>query len=172
MASILDKLTNPEAMKFIDQVGDPFKTLPHLPKNITEIFVQLSPWLAILGAIFGLIGGPLVALFGTLGSVVALNPLLMIATIVSAIVIIANSILLFMAFKPLQNRETKGWIYLFWSQMLSIVNMVFSLVGGQYTSIITTIISVLIGLYVLFEMRPFFGMVQAAVKKTEEIAAK
>ena len=52
MASYLDKLTDAESMKFIDQVAEPFKNAPHLPKNITEILVKISgsPNLSNLGS--------------------------------------------------------------------------------------------------------------------------
>lgn len=168
MASILDQLTSEDAVKFIDQVNEPFKNLPHLPKGVNEFFVTVTPWFCLIGAILGLVGGPLIALLGSIATLFTLNPLTMILTIVSAVVTVANSILLFMAFNPLKNRETKGWIYLFWSEILSLVSMLISLFDGRYGSIVGSIIGALIGLYFLFELRPFYGVAQSAVKKVED----
>ena len=168
MASVLDNLTNGEAMKFIDQVNEPFKGVPHLPKGIVEFFVQIAPWLALIGGILGLIGGPFIGLVGTLGSVLTLSPMLMISMIVTAVITLANAILMLLAFGPLKNRELKGWVLLFWSNILGIVEAVLGLVSGGYGSLVGSIIGVLIGFYILFEMRSFYGAGQAAVKKVKE----
>ncbi len=172
MASVLDNLTNAEAMKFIDQVGEPFKTVPHLPKNIVDIFVKLAPWGAILGAVLGVLGGLSIFTLGLAGSALTLNPLFMVGTLIEAVIMLVRAVLLFMAFKPLQDQQMKGWIYIFWSMMLSVVSMVAFLIDGHIASIVGTVIGVLIGLYVLFEMRSSYGAVKAAVKKVEEVASK
>jgi hypothetical protein len=55
MADYTEKLTDAKAMGFIDQVGDVFKGLPHLPASIIEILVKVAPWLALLGGVLGLL---------------------------------------------------------------------------------------------------------------------
>ncbi len=160
MASILDKLTDAESMKFIDQVADPFKTLPHLPKNITEILVQISPWLVLLGLIAEVLG-----VVNAL-SWMAANPVFsLIALVISAV----SAFLMYSAFTPLKNREMKGWILLFWINLLSAAGSVVSAIGGNFSSIVGGVVGILIGLYVLFEMRSFYGPVQATAKKIEEV---
>jgi hypothetical protein len=53
--------------------------------------------------------------------------------------------------------------------MLGIVSALFSLVDGTGSGIVGTVIGVLIGLYVLFEMKPFYGGAQAAVEKVKKV---
>jgi len=168
MAEIMDKLTNSEAMGFIDKVAEPFKNLPHLPKGIVEFFVNIAPWLAIIGAVLGLIAGPVVGLVGTFGTLLSLNPMVLITTVVTVVVTLANSVLLFMAFNPLKNREMKGWVLLFWSQVLGIISSVMTIVTGGYSSVIGIVIATLIGFYILFEMRPFYGIVLKVVEKAKK----
>jgi hypothetical protein len=171
MAALTDRLTDSEAMSFIAKVEDVFKSFPHLPKGVSEFFVKVAPYLAIIGAVLGLIGGPVVALFGSLASVLSLNPVYMLLTIVDAVIIIVSSVLLLMAFKPLKDREMKGWIYLFWSEVLSLVSSVVSLFGSLGSgNIIGALLGALIGFYILFEMKPFYGAnkVTAKVKKMTE----
>jgi hypothetical protein len=170
MASYTDRLTDSEAMGFISKVEEPFKSLPHLPKGISEFFVKVAPWLALIGAILGLISGPVIGILGTFATLMTLSPVLMIAIIVSAVLTIINSILLLMAFTPLKNREMKGWVLLFWSEMLGLISsIVFLLDGsGSVSSLISTLIGTLIGFYILFEMKPFYGAAQSAVAKVKE----
>lgn len=153
MADYTEKLTDAKAMGFIDQIGDVFKGLPHLPSGIIDVLVKITPWLALLGGILGLIAGPLVGILGSLGSLMALSPYFMFITIVTTVVTLANSILLLMAFNPLKRREMRGWVFLFWAQMLSVVDIVLSLLQGQTSALVGGVIGLAIGFYILFEIR-------------------
>ncbi len=153
---MLEQLTSKEAMDFIAKVQEPFKSLPHLPKGVVEFFVKLAPWFALLGAILGLIGGPLIGFFGALGSILGLNPTILIATVVSVVLTIANSVILFMAFTPLKNRELKGWVFIFWSEVIGIVENIVNVFLSGGAGAVGAILGILIGLYFLFEMRPFY----------------
>lgn len=153
MADYTEKLTDAKAMGFIDQVGDVFKSLPHLPASIVEILVKLAPWLALLGGVLGLLAGPLIGVLGSLGSIMSLSPYLMFVTIVSTVVLVANSVLLLMAFSPLRQGAMRGWVFLFWAQMLSAVDIILSLLQGQTGSLVGGVIGLAIGLYILFEIR-------------------
>jgi hypothetical protein len=165
MADYTEKLTDAQAMNFIDQVGGVFKNLPHLPKSIVDILVKITPWLALLGGVLGLIAGPLIGLLGSLGSVLALSPYLMVMTLVSAAVLIINSVLLLMAFGPLRRNEMRGWVLLFWAEMLRAVDIVLSAVQGDTGSIIGSVLGLLIGLYILFEIRgSYHGSAKAKAK--------
>lgn len=155
MATVTDRLMDKDAMSFVDKIGDVFKTLPHLPDGVVEFFVKVAPWLAIISAVLSLLAGPVIGLLGTLGSVLTLNPVLMIGTLGTAALMIINAVLMFMAFKPLQNREKKGWVLMFWAEVLglvaSVIGVVFTVNGG---SVITNVIITLLSFYFLFEMRP------------------
>ncbi len=156
MPSILDRLSDDQAMKFINQVSDPFKSLPHLPKNIMEFIVKITPYLAIFAAVVSIVGGPLEALVGALGSLVTLNPIYLITMLISSVIAIANAILFFLAFNALKNREVKGWVYIFWSQILQSIEIIVSLLDGRGSSLISSIIGIVLGFYILFEMRPYY----------------
>jgi hypothetical protein len=166
MNDMMDRLNDKEAMGFISKVEEPFKNLPHLPKGLVEFFVKVAPWLALISAILGLISGPLLVFLGSIGSLFTLSPMLLIGTVGSVVILVVNSILLLMAFNPLKNREMKGWVLLFWSNMLGIISAIFSLLGGS-GGIVGSVVGVLIGLYVLFEMKPFYGGAQAAATKVK-----
>lgn len=173
MADITAKLTDAKALSFIDQVGDVFKNLPHLPANVIEILVKLAPWLALLGGILGLIAGPLIGILGSLGSLFTLSPYLMVMTIVSAGVTIIGSILLLMAFNPLKERAMRGWILLFWAEMLSVVDIVFSVIQGRTGTLFGGILGLVIGFYILFEIRNSYrGKSAKAVAASDEKKAE
>lgn len=165
MADYTEKLTDAKAMGFIDQVGDVFKGLPHLPASIIEILVKIAPWLALLGGVLGLIAGPLIGILGSLGSLMTLSPYIMFVTIVTTVVTLANSILLLMAFGPLKARAMRGWVLLFWAEMLSVVDIILSLLQGQTGSIVGGVIGLAIGFYILFEIRGAYKGLPSA--KTE-----
>ncbi|MBW7955655.1 hypothetical protein H3C66_02880 [Patescibacteria group bacterium] len=164
MADYTEKLTDAKAMGFIDQVGDVFKGLPHLPSSIVDILVKIAPWLALLGGVLGLIAGPLIGILGSLGSIMTLSPYFMFVTIVTMVVTLANSILLLMAFSPLRQQMMRGWVFLFWAQLLSVVDIVLSLLQGQTASIVGGLIGLAIGFYILFEIR---GSYKGSPKKAE-----
>jgi hypothetical protein len=171
MSGMLDKLMEKDSMKFIDQVGEVFKSLPHLPDGIVEFFVKVAPWLALLGAILTLLTGPLAALLGTFASLVTLSPLVLVGTIVTLVLSLAQVVLLFMAFNPLKNRELKGWVYLFWSEMVSVAtSVVLAVAWMNFGSLIGTVIGTAIGLYILFEMKSKYGPISEAVTKAKKLA--
>jgi len=154
MSSIFDRLTDRQSMDLIAKMEDAFKSLPHLPKGLVEFLVKIAPWLTIIFAIIIVVFGPLGAL-AALISLLALNPVFALVSLVTMVIAILTAILYFMAFKPLQARALKGWIYLFWAEMLSVVSAVLGLLSGSFS--IGTIIGILIGFYVLFEMKPFYS---------------
>ena len=137
-----------------------FAKTPHLPQNIVEILVTIAPWLALL--------------FGVLG-VLALLPMLMIipmasfsAPMMGAVATygwypmmivgffagIVSSALNLLAFRPLLKRLKKGWNFLFYSTLLSVVVTLVQIVFGS--SGVFSIVGSLIGLWLLFEVRNMY----------------
>lgn len=160
---MLTKLTEPGAMKFIDQLEGPFKQLPHLPDGITKFLADVSPWLSIIGAIFSALAviGTLPLVLGT-GALVggmaglyypAYSPMYAIVSVVGSLI---TAILLFSAFSPLRRKDLSGWVYLFWTNIVAIVVNVIG-IAFMATSIIGAILGAVIGLYVLFEVKKWFG---------------
>lgn len=156
MPSIFDRLTDDQAMKFIDQVGDIFKSLPKLPEGIVEFIVKIIPYLALIGAVLSIIAGPFLTLLGTLGSLLTLNPLLFFSTILAVVSLIAQAVLLLKAFKPLQDRLMVGWIYLFWAELLAAVTGILSNITTP-ASIIWNLVWTAFWLYVVFQLRPSYS---------------
>lgn len=167
MQKYLARLEDAQSMKFVDQVGDLFKSLPHLPTNITEFLVKIMPYLALLGGILSLLSGPVIALGGLL-TLLTLNPLWFVLSLVSAILAVVTAILMFMAFKPLQDRQMKGWLYIFWTNIASAVLTIIQIIVGGAS--VVGLVGMVIGFYILFEMRPFYGKAQAVVEKAKQAA--
>lgn len=155
MQSYTDRLTDNKSQDFAAKIGDVFTSLPHLPKNIVEIFVKLAPYFALLGAVLSLLAGPLLGIFGVL-SFITLNPMLVVSTLIAAILSIISAVILFMAYKPLLARKYDGWMLLFWSEVVSVIELVVNIVFRQNG--IYGIIGVFIAFYVLYEMRPWYGV--------------
>lgn len=162
MQAYLDRLTDSKATQFADKVGDLFKTLPKLPSGFTEFLVKVAPYLALLSAILSLIGGPLLSILGTFASILTLSPMFMVWTIVTVALMVAQAILLLMAFQPLQARDMKGWMYLFWAEVIGVIQMLVNLIGNQPGSIIISLLITALWFYVLFQMRTYYG--KGAVK--------
>ncbi len=154
MSSLFDRLTDDQSLGFIAKMENTFKDLPHLPKGLVEFFVKIAPWLTIIFAILIVVFGPIGAILSVF-TLLSLNPLLFITTLGSVIIALITAVLYFMAFNPLKARELKGWIYLFWAEMLGVVTALLGLLSGSFT--VGTIVGLLIGFYVLFEMKPFYN---------------
>lgn len=160
MTALLDKLSGKDAMKFIAMVEQPFKNVPHLPKGLMEFLVGLAPWLAGLGGIMSIVGALQLAntamnptkYVGIFSDLIGIDPTYYW---ISAVISFLSGVLLLMAFKPLKARAQKGWIYMFWVNMLNIIQSVAGVVLIS-SSIVGTLIGVVIGLYILFEFKPYY----------------
>lgn len=154
MKKYLDRLNDNQSQEFADKVGDVFKTLPKLPRGLVEFFVKVSPYLALLGAILSLISSPVLGLL-TIMTLITLNPLIVITTLISAVLALVVAVILFMAYNPLKNRQQSGWMFLFW---VTIINAVQTALGLVYSpsGIIGSLVFLAISFYVLFQMRPWY----------------
>ena len=124
-----------------------FKSLPHLPQNVTDVLVKIAPWLALIFGVLGVLAG-----IGAMG----ISPFALFGGIRSGMMVfftglltLASSVLMLLAYPKLTKRTHKGWTYLFWSEIL---NAVYALL----TVSLGSVIGVLIGLYLLFEIRRYY----------------
>lgn len=124
-----------------------FKGVPHLPENIREVLVKIAPWLALIFGVLGVFAGiaalgfsPL-ALFGGVRT-----GMLVFAT---GVLTILSSVLMLLAYPGLSKKAYKGWVYLFWAEALSAVYAVL-------TVSVSTVLGVVIGLYLLFEVKRYY----------------
>lgn len=144
------------ANKDIDKVGkdmvvtleDFFKKAPQLPKGGRDVIVTITPWIALIFGILGVIAGvglvgvsPL-GLFG--GTSVAFGAL------ISGVLAIISSVLMLMAFPKLQKHLYGGWMLLFWSEVVNVVSQVINL------NLLGAVIGGLIGFYLLFQIKSYY----------------
>ena len=153
----MNQLTGKEAQGFVGKFEAVFKGLPHLPKGIVDFLVSVSPWLAGLGGIFGVYGG-LTSLFfsqrrGAMWQYVkAYSGVGSGYFIATSIISLLTGALLLMAFGPLKNKKLNGWMFLFWANILSLIQSIVSLVFG-YGGLMGILIGAAIGFYILFEIK-------------------
>lgn len=142
-------ISHPQVVELEKKIADATKGLPHLPEGLTNFFVSIAPWLVIIGAILSVVFSP----FAILGSfaVMALSPVAGIATLVSSVLSFIYGLILFMAFKPLKNREMDGFMLLFVGSLIGAVQTIVSIVASP--SSIGSLVGIVIGMYFLFETK-------------------
>lgn len=140
------------SQSIITTVEDLFKKLPNLPKNVQEVIVTITPWIALIFGILGVLGG-----IAGLGILTAFSPVLVLGGstssagmgIVSVVLGLVSSVLLLLAFPGTKARKLKGWNWLFWSEAVSLVSTVIAFsVGG--------VVFALIGFYLIFQIKSYY----------------
>ncbi len=152
-SALLDRLQDDQAMSLVNKIQDAFKSLPRLPKGLVEFLVKVAPYLALIGGILSLVAGPVLGLLSVV-SLITLSPGLVLTTVLAAILSLANAALLLMAFGPLKNHQLKGWMLVFWSDLLGIAQTILAILLAQ--SSVVSLVFAIIGLYILFEMKPMY----------------
>ena len=150
MSAVLEKHTTA-----IEHWLEPlFQKTPHLPHHLRETIASIAPWLALIGGVFGIV---------TVWGAGALSILLSFSFfgmgseflwMLALLILLAASILDLLAFSPLRARSKRGWNLLFYGVLLQAVSTVANLLIG-YASL-GGIIGLLIGLWLLFEMRGLY----------------
>ena len=136
-----------------------FFKLPHLPKKLRLFISKVVPWLALVGGIISSITVVLSFLL-TLLSVIALDLSLILTMAGSFLLVLLNALFLIKAFKPLRKNNAVGWIYLFWANVLGVVNSIINIFVGDISGIgqiLLTIFLTLVGFYLLFEIGSFYA---------------
>jgi len=153
-------LTDPKVMKLIDQVGSYFKDLPHLPKNIVDFLVKVSPWLAGIGGVMSILSSlSMISVLLNFSPFLrfsqinfGVGPSYMVMTLLFLVSQLAMGFLLLKAFKPLKERQEIGWIYLYWVMLIGLATSLISLIFSVQ-SLIGTVIWLVVDLYLMFEVR-------------------
>lgn len=127
------------------------RTLPTIPFNVKEIFVQIMPWLALINGILGLAG-----VVRTYQYSFALSYGMTASVYLDVIGNIIESVLMLMAFSPLRTNRRKGWNYLYFSVLVAVTFSVLSALmnlpwgtGG----LIFAVIFAAVELWILFQIR-------------------
>ena len=120
-----------------------------IPGEIREFLVKFGPWIALVLLVLSL-----PALLLMLGIGTALMPYGGVGYATSftylTVVLLAQMVLQGLALPGLFARKMSGWKLIFYAQLIGIA---FSLLSG---SIIGALIGGLIGLYILFQVRPLY----------------
>ena len=130
-----------------------FHQAPHMPGAWRNLLVTILPWLSLIFGALGIIG-----FLGAQGLAIILSPILTLSygikgiTILLGLVIgLATSVLSVLAFKPLQAHSKRGWDYIFYGLILSVISLVMSLLF--VTANVSSLVFIAIGAYLLFEVR-------------------
>lgn len=131
------------------------KKAPALPKNIKEILVKLAPWLTIIGVVLSI---PAILAFFGLSAMMSGLPYgaygMMRAgggfSLLAALFLVATAVLEALAIPGLMKQKMAGWNFLYWGVL---VNAVYSLLSYD---IIGMLVSVLISLYLLFQVKSYY----------------
>ncbi len=139
-----------KAADLIATLDNFFKQAPKLPSSATDVLVKIAPWISLIFGILGVIAG-----IGLLG----VSPLALFGGLHASFVVlltggvsIVASVLMLMAYPKLVKHEYKGWELLFWSEVVSAVSAVLSIASGS----IGGVIGVLIGFYLLFQIKSYY----------------
>ncbi len=141
------------AAKSVNQIDttleDFFKKMPPLPPNAVDAIFKITPWLALIFGILGVIGA-----LSAFGILTALSPFAMMAGahnwglgIFAAVGWLVSSVLMLIAYPGLKAGKMNGWNMLFWSEA---VNVVASVIGIS----ISSIIGAAIGFYLIYQIKP------------------
>ena len=127
---------------------DFFKKAPMLPKGGREMVVAITPWIALIFGILGVLAG-----VGAVG----ISPLALFAgfnasttVLISGILMLVSSVLMLMAFPKLKQHHMGGWMLLFYSEVISIVSNVIRV------DLVGALIGGLIGFYLLFQIKSYY----------------
>ena len=132
-----------------------------LPVTFRKAIVQWMPWVNV---VIGLLLLPLVLAVLGLGSLAAGLATSVGETVgpmywISMLVLIASIALLFITFPGLQARKLSAWKLVFWADILYFVYNVVGGLGNPLTlinNLIGGVVSLLIGLYVLYQIKSYY----------------
>ncbi len=126
------------------------KKAPQLPVAFKEFLVRILPFIAIISAI-----AMLPSIFGLFGSAASVpfayygyGPAGGFG--ISTILNLASLALYALAFSGLSKRTIRGWNLVFYAVLLTNLGILFS------AQIITFVISLAFGMYLLFQIRPYY----------------
>ncbi len=129
-----------------------FAKLPALPKSATDVLVKITPWVALIFGILGVLGS-----LAGLGILTALSPIVLLGngvggtttTLVTAVLSLVSSVLLLLAFVGTKALKLQGWKMLFWSQVVSTLSAVLLIS-------LTGVIGAFIGFYLLYQIKRYY----------------
>lgn len=126
-----------------------------LPVPAKEFIVKVAPWVTLiilvisLPALMGLFGaGAIVSSYGYFGARFSS------VYYISLIILLVQLVIMALSVSPLLKREMKGWKLVYYSNLISFVYSLFSVYN--FGNIIWALISLGIGMYILFQVRSYY----------------
>ena len=130
---------------------------PPMPANVKELLVRFAPWVTLVLLIItlpavlialglGALAAPLAFLLGP-GYGVSYGVTYTIAMIVLGVSVLLEAL----SIPGLLKRSRQGWRYAYYATLVSIAG---NLIGLHIAS---AIVSALVGFYILFQIRPYYG---------------
>ncbi len=145
---------NQRVASFIGKLDAFFIKLPHLPKKIRLLISKIVPYFALILGTVGLLASIMTGFFLIL-TVMALDWEMLGEISFGFVLILLDTLFLLKAFKPLRQSDATGWIYLFWAQILEVVNFVVNLSTGT-SQVLPGLAVILVTFYLLFEIGQFY----------------
>jgi hypothetical protein len=130
-----------------------FARIPALPKDVKDLIVLYGPYLVLLGGILSILGSGILNIYTiSLGTFInrGMTGLLLYNFYLSIIFSIVSGIALIFAFKPLQEKQIRGWRILFY---LSLIFAVLSIISLS----IPSLFGPLLCLYFLFQIKSYYN---------------
>lgn len=129
------------------RLGQIFKNAPNLPSDIKDLIVDYGPYLALIGGIMGLLSGFVFKLYtGVFSPTYALTGLFLWNYYLQTILNLVASVIMIVSFKPLKEKEYRGWQMLFYLTLIYAVFAIFSLS-------LAGLVGVILSFYLLFQIR-------------------
>lgn len=127
----------------------------HLPENVREIIVKIAPWLVVILMVIAIPAILAVFAAGALVSFWAASVGVSLGTAyyISIVFLIITVVLELIALPGLFARKRSGWVFVYYANLVSFVGNVINFsVGG----LISAVIGLVIGLYILFQIRSYY----------------
>jgi len=135
---------------YMGQIETWFLKLPALPKGGRETLVSITPWIALIFGILGVVFGVL-ALVGS----TVLTPLLFLGgehpsgALLLSLLGLVSSALLLAAYPGTKAHKSQGWTMLFWSEVVGLISAIVSIS-------ISGVIFSLIMFYLLYQIKSYY----------------
>jgi hypothetical protein len=133
------------------EMRDIFAKFPAFPESLVDLLVTIAPWVAIIGAIFGILGFLSLVGIGSFVSVASIGVGAYGSTWkmwVSILGLGIAAVIYLLAFSPLRAQKKRGWDLMYYAFLLNLfINLI-------TFSIFALIIGFLIGGWILFQVRP------------------
>ena len=139
------------SMDLIVMLEDVYKSAPKLPENARETLVKITPWIALIFGILGVLAGLSLVGVSPLGLFGGVRNGAMV--LISGVAAVVASVMMLMAYPKLQKRQMGGWVLLFWSEVVNIVSSLLTLSIG---SVISTVIWAAIAFYILYQIKSYY----------------